>query len=97
MWIRRTSRGRRDLPVSFREVEGIWVGWARGAAFEAVVLGGALVVVCVVFGMVVLLVVLVCVAVGWLVVGSAGGVMGWVVGGWPCVGEAIFEGVGGWL
>ena len=29
--MRRTSRGRRDLPLSFREVEGTCVGCATGA------------------------------------------------------------------
>jgi hypothetical protein len=27
MWIRRTSRGRRDLPLSVSDVDGICVGW----------------------------------------------------------------------
>lgn len=39
MWIRRTSRGRRDLPLSFREVAGIWVGWEAGAEADVVVVG----------------------------------------------------------
>lgn len=37
MWIRRTSRGRRVLPESFREVAGIWVGWGAEADVGAVV------------------------------------------------------------
>lgn len=40
MWIRRTSRGRRDFPLSFSEVEGICAGcWGTGvaAAFAGVV------------------------------------------------------------
>lgn len=62
MWIRRTSRGRRDLPESRSEVDGIWVG-CGGAAFMVlvVVVGPA----------------------AWFVVGgSAGGLVGCVVGGW---------------
>lgn len=41
MWIRRTSRGRRDFPLSFSEVEGICAGWGVGvpAAFAGVVVG----------------------------------------------------------
>ena len=34
MWIRRTSRGRRDFPLSFSEVEGICAGWGAGACDE---------------------------------------------------------------
>lgn len=41
MWIRRTSRGRRDFPLSFSEVEGICAGWGAGvaAAFAGVAAG----------------------------------------------------------
>lgn len=43
--MRRTSRGRRDLPLSLREVEGIWVGWVLAAGAVVVVLGLLVVVV----------------------------------------------------
>lgn len=35
--MRRTSRGRRDLPESLSEVDGIWVGWegCGGRAVDA--------------------------------------------------------------
>ena len=41
MWIRRTSRGRRDFPLSLSEVEGICAGWCAGvvAAFAGVAAG----------------------------------------------------------
>lgn len=43
--MRRTSCGRRDLPLSLREVEGIWVGWVLAAGAVVVVVLGLLVVV----------------------------------------------------
>lgn len=61
MWISRTSRGRRDLPLSRWEVEGIWVGWVGGALGIVFGLGFAVVVVGV--GS----------AAAWLVVGGSGG------------------------
>lgn len=77
MWIKRTSRGRRDLPESVRDVEGIWAGWEAGAG----VVGGA-VVGCV--G---------CDGAEELALldeGSAGGVSGCVEGaGWDWLGDAI--------
>lgn len=42
MWIRRTSRGRRVLPESLKEVAGIWVGWGADADVGAVVVWLAL-------------------------------------------------------
>lgn len=77
MWMSRTSRGRRDLPLSLREVEGIWVGWALGLVFAAGAVLGLLVAVVVVgaAGAVVVVVVF-WDAVGWVLDGSAGGVMG---------------------
>lgn len=75
----RTSRGRRDLPLSLREVEGIWVGWALGLVFAAGAVLGLLVAVVVGGGPAAGAVVVVVVfwdAVGWVLDGSAGGVMG---------------------
>ncbi len=92
MWIRRTSRGRRDLPLSFSDVDGICAGWEAGAG---VVVGGAAVVADCVGGC--------CccccccegaeaAAVALLDWGSAGGVRGWVEGAaWDWPGDAILR------
>lgn len=77
MWIRRTSRGRRDLPLSDRDVAGIWVGWEA----EEVVLAFWGVCDEVLFML------------ALLEVGSVvGGVRGWVdVVGWVWPGDAIVD------
>lgn len=85
MWIRRTSRGRRDLPLSFREVDGIWVGWEAAAVAAVVAFVGAV-------GRSLLLVLGAACDEVWFMLGlledgSVGGV--WAVAcSWP--GEAIF-------
>lgn len=84
MWIRRTSRGRRDLPLSFREVAGIWVGWEAGAEADVVV-----VVFWLALGVcdeVLLLFMLVVV----LALAEVGSVVGGVVGCAVWFGDAIF-------
>lgn len=76
--MRRTSRGRRDLPLSFKEVEGTWVGCATDELVGAVVLLVPDAAGC-------------WEALTVLVEGSAGGVRGWVDGPAVCdwFGEAI--------
>ena len=78
--MRRTSRGRRDLPLSFREVEGTCVGCATGALVVEDPVAG-----CCCWDEALLVVVVV------VLEGSAGGVRGWVDGAAVCdwFGEAI--------
>lgn len=40
MWIRRTSRGRRVLPLSVSDVDGICAGWGVGAVPVPVAVAG---------------------------------------------------------
>lgn len=84
--MRRTSRGRRDLPLSFSDVEGICAGWEAGAG----VVVGALVgcVGCCEGAAVVFVVVALLVDEG-----SAGGVSGCVEGA-AWLGEAIVVSIG---
>lgn len=84
MWISRTSRGRRDLPVSLSEVEGICAGCVAGAVVVmelglegpvVVVVGGAP-------------------PAAWLMVeDSTGGEAAWGAVCWVLFGDAILKGL----
>lgn len=88
MWIRRTSRGRRDLPESFSDVDGICAGWEAGAG----VVGGGAAVVDDCVGCCCESAEAAAAAAALLDWGSAGGVRGCVEGAaWDWPGDAILR------